>query len=62
MSIHSLPRENLIYMDDKIIEIDIPDDLLRPKGLENIKAAKGILQGKEIDPVQYQKDIRSEWP
>ncbi|MGA1871436.1 MAG: hypothetical protein ACMUJM_23145 [bacterium] len=63
MSIVTLPKESLKYMDEEKIEVDIPDSVLNKLtyASEIIKNTRGIWKNKDIDPRNYQKEIRSEW-
>ena len=48
-------------MDNEKIEIEISEELLKKIKYENIRNAKGILKGKGINPLDFQKKIRAEW-
>ena len=61
MSILTLPREALIYLDNEKIEIEIPENYKKQINIENIQKSRGIWKDKKIDPVDYQKKIRAEW-
>jgi len=61
MAIITLPRDSLIYMDKKIMEIDIPNFSKKEINFSNIDNAKGIWSDRDIDPVRYQSEIRNEW-
>ena len=61
MSIYTLPRDALIYLDNEKIEIEISEELLNKIRYENISRAKGILKTKGIDPMEFQNKIRAEW-
>ena len=62
MSIVTLPKKNLKYIDDDIIKVDIPADILdKDKLSAAIKNTTGIWKNKKIDPAEYQRQIRNEW-
>lgn len=61
MKIITLPRESLIYMDKEKIMVEIPDKYQKKINMKNINEARGIWKDKNINPVDYQKKIRSEW-
>lgn len=61
MTILTLPRDALIYMDNEKIEVEIPDYKIKKLNMENINNAKGILKSKNIDPLEYQNKVRAEW-
>ncbi len=61
MAILTLPKESLIYMDKKKIEIDVPDKLIKKVNMKNIKNAQGVLKNKKINPLTYQRKVRDEW-
>ncbi|GEM_PF-3717626 len=58
----TLPKEALKYLDDKIIKVEIDENLLKEeKKMLRIKKAKGILAKNQIDGLKYQKKIRKEY-
>ena len=61
MAILTLPKENLKYLDDEIIEVEIPDNLVKKINNNTVNKAKGIWKNKNIDSVKYQKEVRDEW-
>lgn len=62
MSIITLPKQNLKYLDDNIIEVDIPSNIIDKEKLNIIlQETKGLWKDKNIDPSEYQKQIRNEW-
>jgi len=62
MSLITLPLSSLVYMDNEIIEINIPDEFIRKINYSNIENARGIFKNRKVDPVKYQRDLRNEWP
>ena len=61
MPILTLPKESLIYMDKKKIEIDVPEKIIKKINMKNIRNAQGILKNKQINPLEYQRKARNEW-
>ncbi|OHD55170.1 MAG: hypothetical protein A2Y33_10650 [Spirochaetes bacterium GWF1_51_8] len=61
MPIIRLPKENLIFMDNNEIEINVPDSVLARNDYSGIRDSAGILKKRKIDPVAFQKEIRKEW-
>ncbi|HPN32238.1 MAG TPA: hypothetical protein PKY81_14905 [bacterium] len=62
MSIVTLPKKNLKYLDDDIIEVDIPSDIIDKNKLSVVlENTKGMWKNKNIDPLQYQQNARQEW-
>ena len=58
----TLPNSALKYLDDKVIRIEIDEDMLKHGlGLKAIVKARGILKKHKIDGVEYQKQARKEW-
>ena len=58
----TLSKKALKYLDDKIVQVEIDDNLL--KKYTDIKAvtnAKGILKKYNTDGLAYQKKVRIEW-
>ena len=65
MPILTLPRKSVKEINDEIVRIEIKkEDLEQIKNDINWKAveqAKGILKDKNIDPIEYEKNVRKEW-
>ncbi len=56
----TLPKSALKYLDDKIIRIEVDDDLLK-KNLKSKSVARAkILKKYNIDEAEYQKQIIEE--
>jgi hypothetical protein len=58
----TLPRESLKYLDNKVVQVEVDEKLLK-KEIEHsaIKKAKGLLKKYNVDGLKYQKKIRKEW-
>ncbi len=61
MPVISLPRSSLVFMDNEIIEIDIPEKFFKKINMNNIEKARGLLKSRNIDPIKFQREIRKEW-
>ncbi|HPN29821.1 MAG TPA: hypothetical protein PKY81_02575 [bacterium] len=62
MSIVTLPKKNLKYLDEDIIEVDIPSDIIDKNQLSVVlENTKGMWKNKNIDPIKYQQQSRNEW-
>ena len=61
MTILTLPRDALIYMDKEKIEVEIPDYKIKNLNMKNINNARGIFKSKNVNPLEFQKKVRAEW-
>ncbi len=61
MTILTLPRDALIYMDKEKIEVEIPDYKIKKLNMKNINNARGIFKSKNVNPLEFQKKVRAEW-
>jgi len=61
MTILTLPRDALIYMDKEKIEVEIPDYKIKNLNMKNINNARGIFKFKNVNPLEFQKKVRAEW-
>ncbi|MCX7610967.1 MAG: hypothetical protein N2043_05195 [Ignavibacterium sp.] len=58
----TLPKEALKYLDDKIIQIEIDEEVLLKSNLkQRLNIAKGILKNHLVDGLDYQLKIRKEF-
>ncbi len=58
----TLPNKALKYLDSKIIQVEIDENLLNKKiDIRALQKAKGLLRKYNIDGLEYQKTIRKEW-
>ncbi|MEW6701481.1 MAG: hypothetical protein AB1298_02070 [Bacteroidota bacterium] len=58
----TLPKKALKYLDSKIVQVEIDDNLLkRESNYEIVQKAKGLLKKYNIDGLEYQKQTRNEW-
>ena len=58
----TLPRESLKYLDNKIVQVEVDERILKKDINHNaVKKAKGMLKKHNIDGLEYQKKIRKEW-
>jgi hypothetical protein len=58
----TLPRESLKYLDNKVVQVEIDEQILKKEiDLDAIKKAKGLLKKYNVDGLKYQKHIRKEW-
>ena len=60
MTILTLPRDALIYMDKEKIEVEIPDYKIKNLNMKNINNARGIFKSKNVNPLEFQKKLRDE--
>ena len=59
-----LPRKRLIGMDEKTVTLDLPESLSKYRekvDYAKVRRAEGILKGKRVRPLAYQRAVRSEW-
>ena len=57
-----LPRQNLKYLDENVIEVEFNEKELEKKiDFEAVESCFGLWKNKNIDALEYQKKIRSEW-
>jgi len=58
----TLPNKALKYLDSKIVQVEIDDNLLkRESSYEMVRKAKGLLKKHNTDGLEHQKKIRNEW-
>ncbi|MCS7053021.1 MAG: hypothetical protein NZM09_04735 [Ignavibacterium sp.] len=58
----TLSKEALKYLDDKIIQIEIDEEVLLKSNLkQRLNIAKGILKNHLVDGLDYQLKIRKEF-
>ncbi len=58
----TLPRESLKYLDNKVVQVEVDENILKKElNLEVIKKARGLLKKYNVDGLEYQKQIRKEW-
>lgn len=58
----TLSKEALKYLDDKIIQIEIDEEVLLKSNLkQRLNSAKGILKNHLVDGLDYQLKIRKEF-
>lgn len=58
----TLPRESLKYLDNKVVQVEIDEQILKKEiDLDAIKKAKGLLKKYNVDGLEYQRHIRKEW-
>ncbi len=63
MSIITLPRSAIKELSDKYVKIEFNEDEIPYKTIDkkNIQQAFGILNEMKMDPMKFQRKLRSEW-
>ena len=66
MPVIELSKDYLLNMDDKKIRVQIPERILKKinktkKKKSELMALQGSLKNWDINPVEYQRNIRGEW-
>ncbi|MBU2446231.1 MAG: hypothetical protein KJ666_11785 [Bacteroidetes bacterium] len=63
MSVIILPKKNIKEINDNTVLVEIPDDKdeIKKRRKKVLEECLGILKDWDIDPVEYQRKLRSEW-
>ena len=63
MSIITLPRSAVKEITDEYVIVEISENIepLADINLDVIKSAFGLLKGREVDPLDFQRELRDEW-